>query len=183
MNCYNQTGLSKEWVSEVLLQSAKKNLQDCAFFGIVEEQQKTQFLFEKTMGIRFINNFRQKNDTHVSRLVVSEMMMKKILDRNRLDIELYQFAKDLFLQRVAHVEKILGYTVDDYFNHIRVDSNGRKGNSKDKVAEYDNEYDIEGDEDVEEMVGFYPNKRSYNAASMPSEGSFRQNTFRQKGLR
>lgn len=163
--------MSEERVNEILLGSAKENLEACAFFGIVEEQQKTQFLFEKTMGLKFIDNFRQKLVTHVSRLEITEQMAKRIMDKNRLDIELYQFAKDLFLQRVEYMEKKLGYTVSEYFSHMRdADDSGDDDAEEVEVDEYEDEDENEVDETNEEKAEFYPS-RTTGATIEISSGS------------
>lgn len=109
VNCYNTSGLSPEDRSRRLLESAKENLVDMAFFGLMEYQPYTQFLFEHTLHMTFIKDFQQYNSTHVSRYNVSEEDMRAIARLNQLDIELYQFAKDLFLQRVrqAYVDRSL----------------------------------------------------------------------------
>ncbi|GFR98847.1 heparan-sulfate 6-O-sulfotransferase 1 [Elysia marginata] len=119
VNCYNRTGLDEDQVSKILVESAKENLLSFAFFGILEEQSKTQFLFEHTLGIKFINNLEQKEQTHVARLLMTQEMVDIAVRTNKQDIELYQFAKDLFNQRVADVEKRTGYTVQEYFDYYR----------------------------------------------------------------
>ena len=119
INCYNHTSLSKEFIDETLLKSAKENLLEFAFFGIVEEQKKTQFLFERTFGLRFLENFEQREKTHVNRLEITDEMRRLSAEKNYLDIKLYDFAKDLFFQRVRTLEKKLNYSVEEYFQTVR----------------------------------------------------------------
>ncbi|KAH9512761.1 Heparan-sulfate 6-O-sulfotransferase 2 [Bulinus truncatus] len=64
VNCYNKTKRDEKLVNEIMLQSAKENLLNFSFFGILEEQQKTQFLFENTFGLRFIESLKAKEATH-----------------------------------------------------------------------------------------------------------------------
>ena len=52
--------------AQLLLESAKKNLRDMAFFGLTEYQRKTQFLFERTFRLRFIRPFMQYNSTRAA---------------------------------------------------------------------------------------------------------------------
>ncbi|CAG5127322.1 unnamed protein product [Candidula unifasciata] len=178
VNCYNRTGLTDDVVNEILLKSAKENLEACAFFGLVEEQQKTQFLFEKTMGLKFIDNFRQKIKTHVSRLEITEEMTKKVVEKNILDIELYQYAKDLFLQRVAYMERKLGYTVDEYFNHIRdADDAGDDDTEEVDVDEYGDEDDTDDDID-DDGVDIYPGKNTTAGGEIPNSSTVRLNSSR-----
>ena len=119
VNCYNRTGLSEDFISKTLVDSAKENLMGFAFFGVLEEQSKTQFLFEHTFGIKFIEPLTQRESTHVTRMAVTKEMTDLVIKTNKQDIELYQFAKDLFYQRVADMEKRIGYTVQEYFDHFR----------------------------------------------------------------
>lgn len=100
VNCYNTSGLTDVERDRRILESAKQNLVDLAFFGLVEFQTYTQFLFEHTLNINFINDFVQHNLTHSSGYNVSAEELRRIAALNQVDIELYQFAKDLFLQRV-----------------------------------------------------------------------------------
>ena len=119
VNCYNRTGLSESFINSTLLKSAKRNLLEFAFFGILDEQRKTQFLFEHTFGIRFIESFEQRKKTHVSKIDITKNMIQQIEESNVLDYDLYEFAKDLFLQRVSTMEEKLKFTVDEYFENIR----------------------------------------------------------------
>jgi heparan sulfate 6-O-sulfotransferase HS6ST2 len=70
-----------------------------AFFGLTEFQRKTQYLFEKTFNMNFISPFTQYNTTRASSVEINEEIQKRIEGLNFLDMELYSYAKDLFLQR------------------------------------------------------------------------------------
>ena len=100
VNCYNTSAISQAERDRIMLDSAKFNLVRMAFFGLVEFQTYTQFLFEHTLNINFIEDLVQHNQTHSGRSGLSAEKLKEIAELNHLDIELYQFAKDLFLQRV-----------------------------------------------------------------------------------
>ena len=105
-----------------MLASAIEHLRSFAFFGLAEEQSKTQFLFEKTFGLKFNGLFEQKTGTHVERadrVLLSERDKERIAEANSLDVRLLEFAKELFYKRVEYFEKKLGYTVEDYFDHVR----------------------------------------------------------------
>ncbi|RUS73939.1 hypothetical protein EGW08_018296 [Elysia chlorotica] len=119
VNCYNRTGLDEGFVFRTMVESAKENLLDFAFFGILEEQAKSQFLFEHTLGIRFIKSLDQREDTHVAKLNMTKEMVDLVRRTNQQDIELYRFARELFHQRVVDMEKRLGYTVEEYFDVYR----------------------------------------------------------------
>ncbi|XP_068107046.1 heparan-sulfate 6-O-sulfotransferase 2 [Hyperolius riggenbachi] len=99
VGCYNLTVMPEEQRNKVLLDSAKENLKRMAFFGLTEFQRKTQYLFEKTFNMNFISPFTQFNSTRASSVEIDGQTQKRIETLNFLDMELYEYAKDLFLQR------------------------------------------------------------------------------------
>ncbi|XP_053436608.1 heparan-sulfate 6-O-sulfotransferase 2 isoform X1 [Nycticebus coucang] len=99
VGCYNLSVMPEKQRNKVLLESAKSNLKHMAFFGLTEFQRKTQYLFEKTFNMNFISPFTQYNTTRASSVEISEETQKRIEGLNFLDMELYSYAKDLFLQR------------------------------------------------------------------------------------
>lgn len=90
----------------IILQSAKDNLQSMAFYGLTEYQRATQYMFERTFKLKFIDPFIQRNVTHAGETQLTEEQKAKVIEKNRLDIELYQFAKDLFFQRLRHFQEL-----------------------------------------------------------------------------
>lgn len=100
VNCYNTTGMTQSERDRLMLQSAKDNLVDMAFFGLSEFQNYTQFLFEHTLNINFRKDFEQYKSTHTSRHEIDKADEEQVVKLNYLDIELYKFAKDLFFQRI-----------------------------------------------------------------------------------
>lgn len=66
VGCYNMSTVPEKKRAQLLLESAKKNLRDMAFFGLTEFQRKTQFLFERTFRLRFIRPFMQYNSTRAA---------------------------------------------------------------------------------------------------------------------
>ncbi|KAM9326590.1 heparan-sulfate 6-O-sulfotransferase 2 [Gastrophryne carolinensis] len=99
VGCYNLSVMPEEQRNQVLLDSAKENLKRMAFFGLTEFQRKTQYLFEKTFNMNFISPFTQFNSTRASSVEIDDQTQKHIETLNFLDMELYEYAKDLFLQR------------------------------------------------------------------------------------
>ncbi|XP_010612602.1 heparan-sulfate 6-O-sulfotransferase 2 isoform X3 [Fukomys damarensis] len=99
VGCYNLSVMPEKQRNKVLLESAKSNLKHMAFFGLTEFQRKTQYLFEKTFNMNFISPFTQYNTTRASSVEINEEVQKRIERLNFLDMELYTYAKDLFLQR------------------------------------------------------------------------------------
>ncbi|XP_044162055.1 heparan-sulfate 6-O-sulfotransferase 2 [Bufo gargarizans] len=99
VGCYNLSVMHEDQRNKVLLDSAKENLKRMAFFGLTEFQRKTQYLFEKTFNMNFISPFTQFNSTRASSVEIDDQTQKRIETLNFLDMELYEYAKDLFLQR------------------------------------------------------------------------------------
>ncbi|XP_012717121.2 heparan-sulfate 6-O-sulfotransferase 2 isoform X1 [Fundulus heteroclitus] len=99
VGCYNVSAMSEDERWAVLLDSAKHNLKGMAFFGLTEYQSKTQYLFERTFDLQFIAPFTQLNGTRASSVDVPPETQQRIRGLNRWDVELYDYARDLFLQR------------------------------------------------------------------------------------
>ncbi|CAL8269640.1 unnamed protein product [Boreogadus saida] len=99
VGCYNVSAMGDEDRSAVLLESAKRNLRGMAFFGLTEYQRKTQYLFERTFRLAFIAPFTQLNGTRAASVEVALDTQRRIRRLNRWDVELYEYARDLFLQR------------------------------------------------------------------------------------
>lgn len=107
VGCYNKSILSPQERDIILLASAKENLRRMAFFGLCEYQKTSQYLFEKTFHLYFIQPFVQLNETY-STLTLATLKpetVQKIKDLNHLDIELYAYAKQLLEERQAKLKK------------------------------------------------------------------------------
>ncbi|KAM3857038.1 heparan-sulfate 6-O-sulfotransferase 3-B-like [Diretmus argenteus] len=102
VGCYNMSSMSELERGHVLLASAKANLRNMAFYGLTEFQRKTQYLFERTFGLRFIQAFTQINSTRAASVGISEKERWRIEGLNALDVELYEYAKELFLRRYQY---------------------------------------------------------------------------------
>ncbi|XP_059896469.1 heparan-sulfate 6-O-sulfotransferase 3-B-like [Gadus macrocephalus] len=99
VGCYNLSSMNDSERSQILLTSAMSNLKNMAFYGLTEFQRKTQYLFERTFSLRFIAAFTQINSTRAANVDLSEPVRRRIEELNLLDMQLYEYAKDLFLQR------------------------------------------------------------------------------------
>lgn len=102
VGCYNASSLPEEKRARLLLDSAKKNLRDMAFFGLTEYQRKTQYLFERTFRLRFIRPFVQYNSTRAAGVEPDAATIRRIHQLNQLDVQLYDYARDLFQQRYVY---------------------------------------------------------------------------------
>ncbi|XP_041119490.1 heparan-sulfate 6-O-sulfotransferase 1 [Polyodon spathula] len=106
VGCYNMSFIPEKKRAQVLLESAKKNLRDMAFFGLTEFQRKTQYLFERTFNLKFIRPFMQYNSTRAAGVDVDNDTILRIEELNDLDMQLYDYAKDLFQQRYQYKRQL-----------------------------------------------------------------------------
>ncbi|KAJ8375909.1 hypothetical protein SKAU_G00064890 [Synaphobranchus kaupii] len=106
VGCYNMSFVTEKKRAQTLLESAKKNLRDMAFFGLTEFQRKTQYLFERTFRLRFIRPFMQYNSTRAAGVDVDNDTILRIEELNELDVQLYDYAKDLFQQRYQYKRQL-----------------------------------------------------------------------------
>lgn len=92
--------------TEEMLESAKSNLNACPFFGITEAFEESYFLGSKTMGWKPIG-YNSKNTKSYPQNMKSETVSEEILalikKNNALDIRLYDYARDLFQERLKAV--------------------------------------------------------------------------------
>ncbi|XP_043547396.1 heparan-sulfate 6-O-sulfotransferase 3-B [Chiloscyllium plagiosum] len=105
VGCYNVSTMGASRRNEILLHSAKTNLKDMAFFGLTEFQRKTQCLFERTFQLKFISPFTQLNSTRAASVTLDRQTRRHIEQLNFLDVQLYDYAKDLFLQRFQYMRQ------------------------------------------------------------------------------
>ncbi|KHJ40679.1 heparan sulfate 6-sulfotransferase [Trichuris suis] len=98
VHCYNESAMPSDLRRTVLVRSAKRNLMKMAFFGLQEEMRKSQYLFEKTFGLRF-NKPMVDMEPQTSPNDFSPEERRRIADINQLDIEVYNFAKEVFHRR------------------------------------------------------------------------------------
>jgi heparan sulfate 6-O-sulfotransferase HS6ST1 len=102
----NCTPKLKNIYEQKLLQSAKHTLMGLSFFGLTEYQKLTEYLFLKTFDenkFRFKESNNDLNDTNAAIAMKGEAgrFIENITQNNHLDVELYDFAKDLFFKRVS----------------------------------------------------------------------------------
>ena len=101
VGCYDQSAIPDSAERDrILLDSAIENLRQMAFFGLTERQADTQFLFERTFGIRFGRRFVQFNKTHAHKADITDNEVAAVQRLNRLDLALYKFASRLFDERI-----------------------------------------------------------------------------------
>lgn len=104
IGCYNRTYLPENERNTVMLRSAKENLKKMSFFGIFEMLHQSQFVFEKIFDFKFVKPILNTNESKSSNVTPTENQMQKIIQLNSLDIQLYEFARDLFVRRFEELK-------------------------------------------------------------------------------
>ncbi|XP_064121463.1 heparan-sulfate 6-O-sulfotransferase 2-like [Macrobrachium nipponense] len=101
VGCYNTSFLDPEDRGKMLLISAKNNLKKMAFFGLTEDQEISQYIFEETFNLKFRVRFEQHNQTISDQALhkVDPETLRRIEEINYLDVQLYKFAKQLLQNR------------------------------------------------------------------------------------
>lgn len=132
IGCYNRNYMHKSERERVMLASAKKNLQSMAFFGLTEEQKKSQYIFEETFNLRFAIPFEQNNATVSSHTLqtLTPDQAKTIASLNSLDVELYNFAKNLLNERFQKL-KSRDINFENRYQHLG------ELQGKDGITEFD----------------------------------------------
>lgn len=104
VGCYDTTLMSRNRREAILLDSAIRNLESMAYFALVEYQTESQYLFEKTFGMKFRQPFVQMDveDTRAGSITLDAENLTRIQELNQLDIKLYSFAKELFFERLKY---------------------------------------------------------------------------------
>ncbi|KAF7990823.1 hypothetical protein HCN44_000628 [Aphidius gifuensis] len=118
IGCYNST-LTKTEKDSLMLQSAKKNLQAMPFFMLTEHQKVGQYSFEETFGMRFAIAFGQHNATlsAITMSTLTEKQLNEVKKLNNLDLKLYEFAKELAMQRFRRLRDRDPYFIQR-FQHL-----------------------------------------------------------------
>lgn len=105
VNCYNLTGMDYDVRQKKILSSAKTNLLSMPFYAMTDFMNESIFLLQHSMGISLKNRIKINPKPRASSLRVDQQILEKIKELNRLDIELYDFAKKLFFLRLKSVKE------------------------------------------------------------------------------
>lgn len=109
VRCFDKGALPRSERERMLLESAKENLRRFSFFGLTEYQEESCLLFEHTFGLRFKDRLDQRP---VGQLNSAPMLntlwntantYERIAAANRLDMELYDYALQLFITRLRAI--------------------------------------------------------------------------------
>ena len=103
-DCYRpKSNKTQKERDEIMLASAKANLAQFTAFGLTEYPEETQALIGKSVsGMKFKSPLARDPDINngTSYVILSDTVWNKMVDVNHLDVRLYQYAKDLFFQRL-----------------------------------------------------------------------------------
>jgi len=101
--------LSPNLSDDELIKIAKKNLLSSVFVGLVEKFEESLFLLHYTFGWKpkKANLRNNKSNTPINQKEISNETLSKILDYNKLDIELYEYGKNLFEERYSSMVNTL----------------------------------------------------------------------------
>ncbi|XP_067652092.1 heparan-sulfate 6-O-sulfotransferase 3-B-like [Haliotis asinina] len=106
VDCYNTSasGWTYDERQYRILASAKENLKNMAYFGLTEHQELSQILFENTFNLTFTTNFKTFPFNYTSNEYnLTDNDRNRIFYMNRFDVILYEYAKDLFFQRLKYL--------------------------------------------------------------------------------
>ncbi|CEF59789.1 Heparan sulfate 6-O-sulfotransferase [Strongyloides ratti] len=110
VNCYDTKTMSSEKRDQIILRSAKNNLKNFAFFGIKENMNASQVIFEKSFNLKFTKSLGVWNKSKSKDTKITKAQLEKIKYRNKLDIELYDYALKLFAKRMKKLN-ISGFEI------------------------------------------------------------------------
>ncbi|XP_065562198.1 heparan-sulfate 6-O-sulfotransferase 2-like [Artemia franciscana] len=125
VECYNVSAMNKSQRDAKMLASAKLNLSNMSFFGLTEQQEMNQYIFERTFGVKFLVPFEQQKAIFSSQTLnlITEKQKRMVLELNHLDVELYEYALKLFNYRFSRL-KSLDASFEGHFPNT-FSSNGR----------------------------------------------------------
>ncbi|ETN75249.1 heparan sulfate 6-sulfotransferase [Necator americanus] len=103
VNCYARNGTDPRTRDRILLESAKRNLRNMAFFGIKERMDDSQIMFERLFNLSFNRRLSAWTRSKSNDTDVTPEQLRQIREHNELDIELYDYALKLFEHRLAAV--------------------------------------------------------------------------------
>lgn len=118
VGCYDKKLLPENARDEVMLDSAKHNLKNMAFFALAEEQELSQFLFQQTFKLDFTVTFTQAEYSKSANTVITAQQNFTIQEQNKLDIELYKYGKSLFHERVEKIIELFPLKYEEFVKEV-----------------------------------------------------------------
>uniref|UniRef100_F1L1I7 Heparan-sulfate 6-O-sulfotransferase n=1 Tax=Ascaris suum TaxID=6253 RepID=F1L1I7_ASCSU len=108
VNCYDTRSMDVKTRERIMLESAKNNLKNLAFFGIKERMADSQWMFEQLFQLRFTKDLSNWTKSKSNDTEITQEQLELIKQKNNLDIQLYAYAQKLFLKRLKQLRS------DDY---------------------------------------------------------------------
>lgn len=108
VHCYDSHSMDPATRDRILLESAKNNLKNLAFYGMKEHMADSQWMFEQLFQLRFTKDLAEWSRSKSNDTVITDRQMELIRKRNELDLQLYAYAEKLFLKRLKQLRS------DDY---------------------------------------------------------------------
>ena len=109
VSCYDTKKFHGAKRDQLILDSAKANLRSLPYFGLNEYQIESKELFEYTFGLKFTDEFRILNETESKSKTEEDALTENdiswIREANCLDVQLYDYAQKLFLDRVSRMRR------------------------------------------------------------------------------
>lgn len=84
----------------VILQTAKRHLKEFEFFGIMELLVESAKLFENTFSVKF-EEYPVSRQTKREKVELTPKQLARIESVNHLDVKLYNWAVELFKERIS----------------------------------------------------------------------------------
>jgi len=100
INCYDTKTMDRATREKIMLESAKRNLKSMAYFGLKERMLDSQWIFEQLFRLRFTRRLDDWSKSKSNGTEISDNQMSLIIERNQLDIQLYDYAIKLFERRL-----------------------------------------------------------------------------------
>lgn len=110
VHCFNKRAMPQQEREQMLLESAKENLRRFPFFGLTEYQVESSLLFEHTFGLRFTDKLGQRPVSELNSAPMLNTLWNtpstydKIAAANNLDMQLYEYALELFNSRLKAID-------------------------------------------------------------------------------
>ena len=117
LGCYGNQLHPPEEKDRLMLKSAKDNLRNFAYFGLTEYQNESRALFEEVFDVKLKLEMKQRPMSAVHSAPVLQKLWNKskLYDRiaavNKLDMELYEYALQLFSKRVKAIGLYIDFNV------------------------------------------------------------------------
>ena len=124
--CSDRTKYSREERDQLLLASAKSNLRKFSYFGLNEFIVDSGTLFERTFGIVLRHPIQEQspnvsNTGHFVSSITQEKeinIYKMVVQNNLLDLELYEYALEIFSSRMRTIGKELNTNTLNYIETL-----------------------------------------------------------------